>query len=158
MPAETVAPDAHRLPLSLRVADIMALALAAVAVWIALVGGHRYLIFGLVVSLRSALPFVYAALSILIVRHLLRPRPSAFDHLALARPWFRRHPDLAVASRAFLATRPTVLIIGFFAVVTFGMGPAGFTPSRDPLANLPARFDAGWYAGVALDGYSWDHS
>jgi Mannosyltransferase (PIG-V) len=159
MPAETVAPDDPRLPLPLRVADIMALALAAVALWIAFVGGRRYLVFGIIVSLRSALPFVYAAASVLIVRHVLRPRPSALDHLVRARGWGRRHPDLAIASRAFLATRPTVLLIGFFAVVTFGIGPSpGFAPSPDPLANLPARFDAGWYAGVALDGYSWDHS
>jgi hypothetical protein len=159
MPAETVAPDDHRLPLSLRLADITALALAAVAVWIALLGGHRYLVFGVVVSLRSPLPFVYAAASVLLVRHLLRPRPSALDHLALVRRWVRRHPDFVPAGRAFLATRPAVLIIGFFAVVTFGIGPhPGFAPSQDPLANLPARFDAGWYGDVALDGYSWDHS
>jgi hypothetical protein len=26
------------------------------------------------------------------------------------------------------------------------------------VANLPARFDAGWYGGIALDGYTWDHT
>ena len=63
--------------------------------------------------------------------------------------------DLAAAIRAFAATRPAVLLVGFFAVITFGLSDkAGFTPSTEPLANLPARFDAGWYAGVALDGYS----
>ena len=92
MPAETDAPDDHRSPLSLRLADIAALALGAVALWIALLGGRRYLVFGLVVSLRSALPFVYAAVSILVVRHLLRPRPSALDHIASVRHWIRRHP------------------------------------------------------------------
>ena len=66
MPAETAAPDDRRLPLLLRLADIAALALAAVALWIALLGGRRYLVFGLVVSLRSALPFLYAAVSILM--------------------------------------------------------------------------------------------
>ena len=44
----------------------------------------------------------------------------------------------------------------FFAVVTLGVSKtAGFALSTDPLDNLPAQFDAGWY-GVALDGYQWD--
>jgi hypothetical protein len=159
MPVETDAPRDHDLPLKLRLADLAALALLVVAVWVAVVGGHRYLAFGLVISLRSPLPFVYAAASILLVRHLLRPEPSALHHLASARAWVRARPDFATALRVFLATRPTVLLIGFFAVVTFGIeAKPGFVPSNDPLANLPARFDAGWYGDIALDGYSWDHT
>ena len=44
------------------------------------------------------------------------------------------------------------------AVNTIGLAPTsvGFTLSSRPLLNLPARFDAGWYAGIALDGYSFE--
>jgi hypothetical protein len=140
-------------------ADTAACVLVAVALWVAIVGGSRYLVFGLVISFRSPLVFLYAAASLLIVRHLLWPWPTALQRWRAAHASILARPDLAAALRAFIATRPTVLLIGFFAVLTFGLsGKAGFTPSREPLANLPARFDAGWYAGVALDGYTWDHT
>jgi hypothetical protein len=142
-----------------RMADTAACVLVAVALWVAIVGGSRFLVFGFVISFRSPLVFLYAAASLLIVRHLLWPRPNALQRLRAAHASILARPDLAAALRAFVATRPLVLVIGFFAVLTFGLsGKAGFTPSREPLANLPARFDAGWYAGVALDGYTWDHT
>jgi hypothetical protein len=141
------------------VLDMATVALLGAALWIALIGGGRYLVFDVVISLRSPVVFLYAAASVAIVRHLLWPRPTA---LARARDVYASilaRADLAAALRAFAATRPAVLIVGFVAVITFGFSDkAGFTPSRDPLANLPARFDAGWYADVALDGYTWDHT
>jgi hypothetical protein len=147
------------LPVTVRVADAAVLVLAATALWIAFLGGHRYLIFGFVVSLRSPLLAMYAAASILIVRHLLRPRPTILQRLIAARRLLHARSDLAAALRAFVATRPAVLLVGFLAVVTFGTtGTPGFELSKDPLANLPVRFDAGWYGDIALKGYSWDHT
>jgi hypothetical protein len=159
MPSDTDAVEERGIPRHVRLADAAALVLAGVALWIATPGGHRYLVFGAVVSLRSPLLFMYAAASVLIVRHLLWPRPTALQHLMAVRASIRARPDFAPALRAFVATRPAVLIVGLFAVVTFGMNsPPGLTFSKDPLANLPARFDAGWYGDIALDGYSWGHS
>src|SRR3954452_8809049 len=134
------------LPWKIRLADGAALLLCAVALWIALLGGRRYLVFGVVVSAKSPLIFLYLTACVLIVRHLLWPRPTIVEHLATARSAIRRRADLATALRAFVATRPAVLAVGFVAVVTFGV-PArvGFSLSDDPLGNLPARFDAGWY-------------
>jgi hypothetical protein len=147
------------LPLIGRVADAAALVLAGTALWIAFLGGHRYLIFGMVVSLRSPLLSMYAAASILIVRHLLWPRPTILHRLIAARASLHVGSDLAAALRPFIATRPVVLLVGFLAVVTFGTtGTPGFELSKDPLANLPVRFDAGWYGDIALKGYSWDHT
>jgi hypothetical protein len=51
-----------------------------------------------------------------------------------------------------LVSRVAVLVVGYFAVLTIGGSPS-FRLSADPLLNLPARFDAGWYGGIALDGY-----
>jgi hypothetical protein len=157
MPSDTDTQE-RRLPLAGRVADGAVLVLAAAALWIAFLGGNRYLIFGVVVSLRSPLLAVYAAASTLIVRHLLWPRPSILHRLIAARGSLHIRSDLAAALRAFVATRPAVLLVGFLAVVTFGTAAAGFELSKDPLANLPVRFDAGWYWDIALKGYSWDHS
>jgi len=56
-------------------------------------------------------------------------------------------------------TRPAVFVIAIAAVATIGItSTPGFVLSRDPVANLPARFDAGWYGGIALDGYYWDNT
>ena len=56
-------------------------------------------------------------------------------------------------------TRPLVFVVAVAAVITLGVtATPGFVLSRDPVANLPARFDAGWYGGIALDGYNWDHT
>ena len=56
------------------------------------------------------------------------------------------------------ASRVGVLAVGYLAVVTIGFAPSatGLELSADPLLNLPARFDAGWYGGIALDGYSFE--
>src|SRR4029079_565779 len=63
------------------------------------------------------------------------------------------------ACRAFLMTRPAVFVIAIAAVATIGItSTPGFVLSRDPVANLPARFDAGWYGGIALDGDYWDNT
>ena len=64
---------------------------------------------------------------------------------------------MAAAFRAFVATRPAVFLVAYFAVVTFGLAPTtGRILSDDPFSNLPVRFDAGWYATIAIDGYQWD--
>jgi mannosyltransferase PIG-V len=147
------------VPRLARAADVLALALLGMAVWVAMLGGRRYLVLGIVISLKSSMPFLYEAISVLIVRHLIWRRPSALEHLRSTGAVVRSHPDLSAALRIFLATRPAVLLVGFFAVVTFGIAVnPGFTPSENPLANLPARFDAGWYGDVTLEGYSWAHS
>jgi hypothetical protein len=51
-----------------------------------------------------------------------------------------------------------VFFVAYFAVVTIGLPsrPVGFQLSPDPLTNLPARFDAGWYGNIAQHGYQWD--
>jgi hypothetical protein len=147
------------LPAGARVLDTAALVLLGAALWIALVGGGRYLVLDVVVSMRSPLVFLYAAASVAIVRHLLWPRPTALARVSRAHAALLARTDVVAAIRVFLATRPTVLLVGFFAVITFGLAEKpGFTLSRDPLENLPARFDAGWYVDVALDGYTWDHT
>ena len=159
MTSETDAAEPFRVPWKIRLADGAALLLLAIAAWIAIAGGRRYLVFGIIVSMKSPLVAAYAGASIVIVRHLLWPRPTIFQHLAAVRRSLSGHPDFAAALRPFIATRPAVLLVGLYAVATFGFpSRPGFLLSDDPLANLPARFDAGWYGGIALDGYSWDHS
>lgn len=142
-----------------RVADLVTAALLAIALWLAVVGVNRALVFGWVFAPPSALMVLYAAVSVQVVRHLLWPKPTAWSRFNAVRAAVMARPDVAAAIRAFLATRPAVFLVAFFAVLTIGLSATpGFVLSREPLYNLPARFDAGWYGEIALDGYSWDHT
>jgi hypothetical protein len=144
------------VPLWVRMADAAAAALAALAVVVALGGGTRRIVFGVVLSLRSPLALLYVAASLLIVRHLVVPRPSVWTRLGDARAAIAARPDFAAALGPFVATRLAVFLAAFLAVSTIGIAMTpGFVVSNDPLANLPARFDAGWYSEIAVDGYNW---
>lgn len=141
-----------------RGADLVAAVLAAVALWWTVVGPPALFV-GRVLILPSPLLLVYVAGCVQIARHLLWPRPSALVWFKQAHTALRARPDLAAAVNAFVSTRPAVFVVALIAVVTFGLSARpGFVLSREPLANLPARFDAGWYVGIATEGYAWDHT
>ncbi len=141
-----------------RGADVVAAILVAVALWWAVAGPPAVFV-GRVLILPSPLLLVYVAGCVQIARHLLWPRPSALVWFKRAHTALLARPDLDAAVKAFVGTRPAVFVVAVAAVVTFGLaGRPQFVLSREPLANLPARYDAGWYAGIATEGYSWDHT
>jgi Mannosyltransferase (PIG-V) len=138
-------------------ADVLTLVLLASALFVVVAGRGLLLAFGQFV-LPSAAFFLFLALATLGIRHVAHPTPGIRATFARWREWLNARPPVAAALRAFLVTRPLVFFVGYFAVVTFGFPKtAAFSLSADPLGNLPARFDAGWYGGIALDGYEWDH-
>jgi hypothetical protein len=99
---------------------------------------------------------LFAAIALALVRHAAQPSPGSF---ATWRAWgstIGSKPALADALLAFFLTRPVVLLVGFLAVATFGLveGAPASSP-RTILRELPARFDANWYAGIAAEGYEW---
>ncbi|HUF81916.1 MAG TPA: mannosyltransferase family protein [Burkholderiales bacterium] len=146
------------MPAWLRLADALTVVLLAVAAWIAVTGGGRYLWLGVVIPLRSAALFVFVAGGLQGVRHVLAPRPSALARLRALDAAIAARPALAAALRPFLATRLMVFAVGFFAVVAIGFPPQaqnGFRISNHPVIDLPARYDAGWYGTIAVYGYSW---
>jgi hypothetical protein len=140
------------------IADTVTGLLVAVALWSAIVGLPAVFV-GEVLVAPSRLVLLYAAGSVQILRHLLWPRPSLLRRLQEIRAAVVARPNVAAAMRAFVATRPAILATAFMAVITLGFPETpGFVLSRDPMANLPARYDAGWYGDVAIDGYTWDHT
>ena len=141
-----------------RAADAVTAVLAAAAMWCGVVGVSPFFVGNILVA-PSLLVLVYAAACVQIVRHLLWPRPSVWSRLTKIRAAIAARPNLAPAIHAFTATRPAVFGVAFLAVVAIGFSETpGFVLSRDPLANLPVRYDAGWYGDVAIDGYTWDHT
>lgn len=149
------------VPAWVHLADALTLVLLGLAAWIALTGGARDLWLDVVISLRSAAVFVFAAGGVQAIRHVLAPRPSALARLQALDAAITARPAFAAALRPFLATRLMVFAVGFLAVVTIGYPPGAedrFRVSNHPVIDLPARYDAGWYAGIALDGYSWERT
>jgi len=146
------------IPAAARASDLVTIVLLAVAIWWSLVA-RPVSLFGGLRDFLSPLVVTYAAVCVQIVRHLMWPRPSAVSRLGDLRAAIHERPHLAAALRAFLVTRPAVFVVALAAVITLGItSTPGFVLSREPLDNLPARFDAGWYGGIALDGYTWDHT
>jgi len=74
----------------------------------------------------------------------------------IARPTAEPRGTLREAIKAVLLTRAALWLVALLAVAAFGHAPnTGPVPTNE-LANLPGRWDAGWYLGIASGGYRWD--
>jgi hypothetical protein len=158
--SETIvaAADTARLPWSARALDVVATVALALLVSIVVFGGFRLRLD----EMRITATEVWRPLALFVVvvalRHWLRPRPSwpARVGAACRRAW--RGPATRVVLPVLVASRLMVLAAGFLGVVLIGYAPGAppFRVSRNEMVNLPVRWDAGWYLGIALNGYDWD--
>lgn len=150
-------PGAPHLPLPVRIADGASIAFAGLAIFVASFGGFILHFGPIALRVHSPLRLVFLAVAAAAIRHVAFPTDPLHRRL---RRGFCAGGDESAASiaRAALATRVAVLLVGYFAVVTIGVAEIsqGFQVSPHPLSNLPARFDAGWYSSIALEGYSFD--
>jgi hypothetical protein len=58
----------------------------------------------------------------------------------------------------FVSTRVSIFLVGFVGIALVGYAP-NTPPYRihdNDFLNLPARWDSGWYMGIAERGYEWD--
>ena len=135
--------------------DVLALLLVALAIVVAEWGGFRMRIGGIRVALTSAYRILAAAAAVALLRHFLAPAVPAYRDLPARFQAARRNPAARVAWAALIATRPAILFIGYFAVITFGYNngrpPLRFTENE--FLNLQGRWDTAWYMSVAIDGY-----
>ena len=153
MSPETDAPPAHppALPLWVRAADLAALVFVLLGVAVLIFGGFA-LSLGAPVRVHSPLRLLFIAASILALRHVFVPADPL--HRRIHRALTDTRPEALVPfALAALASRLAVLIVGYFATITIGFPgkPPDVVPQ--PAENLVMRYDAGWYAGIALDGY-----
>jgi hypothetical protein len=145
-----------KLPLWARALDAIALVMAILTLSVAIAGGFRIVVFDARISMIDWWrPAVWSALA-LIVRHaLIRREPMPLRVAAVVAAWWRS-PDRRAVLPIHLASRLGVLVIGFLAVSLIGFPPRGTTPWNiygNDLLDLPARWDAGWYLGIANGGY-----
>ena len=71
----------------------------------------------------------------------------------------RPRPPVVIAVTAAVLSRGLILGVGVLAVMLIGAPKDQRLPVRATehvLADLPARWDTGWYVGLASGGYHWD--
>jgi Mannosyltransferase (PIG-V) len=159
-PPGDVLPETPAVPTApawARAADVAVVILFCGALYVAAAGRPFLLRWGEIV-LPAPMQWLFAAVALLAIRHAAHPRPAIGSTFARWRQRLNERPHAAAAVRAFVFTRPAVFLVAYFAVVTIGFPPrpVGSTLSPDPLANLPSRFDSGWYGTIARFGYQWD--
>src|SRR3982751_2862582 len=146
--------DAPRVPSWVRILDALALTAFIVTLAVVLFGGFSTHIGFVRVSARSPLRLGFITFALLAIRHAAFPSPPLHRRAIEWARLLRDDPAGAVVTTAWFS-RVAVLVAGYFAVLTIGLSSTevGVRLSSDPVMNLPARFDAGWYGGIALDGY-----
>jgi len=145
------------VPRLVAVLDGVVALLSLVTLSTVLTGGFRADVLGVRLSTTSWWRLAVVTLVVLVVRHAWRRSPWI-----LRRVWdgwraWRRDPVTRATWPVVATTRLGVLVIGLLAVHVIGY-PQGRAPIRvavGEVANLPARFDAGWYLAIATQGYEY---
>lgn len=141
---------------AIQLADALTLALLVVALFAAFHPINTDLA-GVPIQIRTGWRPLLEGFVVSLIRHRLVPSPSLWSRLlaALQRTepvW----PALRAALVIGLTTRLLVLFIGYFSVVTFGLkADAPPAMGHNFGAELPLRWDAGWYLGIVHRGYRW---
>ncbi len=112
------------------------------------------------VSVTSWIRPVAIGLVLLLVRHWFHVTPSLPSRMLSSVKGWRDSVESRVVWPIFVSTRVGVVIVGFFGIALVGYAP-NTPPWRvydNDFLNLPARWDTGWYLGIAEHGYVWDPS
>ena len=138
-------------PLWARVVDVVCVLLVGLGLIVAISGGFRQSIGAIRFSVTSPVPLLLWGVALAVVRHVAAPhQTSGFA----AMEWLQR-PAVRVAATTTVATRLSILVVGYLAVATFGYVSSEL-PVRffaNELLNLPVRWDAGWYLQIVTEGY-----
>jgi hypothetical protein len=147
--------------LIIRVLDSISVAGVLLALTILVTGGFREWMPWGRVSMTSWIRPLLIALTAVAVRHWLQARPTIVDRVTRAVRAGAAAPGVRAALPIFLSTRTFVFIAGLLAVALFGFREEAGPPWRiyqHEFLNLPARWDTGWYIGIAAEGYRWQPS
>jgi hypothetical protein len=152
-------PAARPLVWWVRALDLASGLAVLLLISIVLFGGFRLRYGELRITAQDAWRPLAALVLLAGVRHWLVPRPSwpARLQAALLGAWAA--PATRVVLPALLASRLMVLAVGYLGVALIGYPDKLDPPNRVShyeWVNLPVRWDAGWYLGIALNGYDYD--
>ena len=142
------------LPLWVRATDVATIVLSVLVVHVALFGPLRI---GRILSIGTPWRALFVMGVVTGLRHYLVRTPPVHQRVwARLRSGWRTDAVQAVWP-IVLVTRLAVLLVGYLAVASVGYAP-GAPPIRvsdNEAANLPLRWDTGWYLNIALEGYQW---
>jgi len=132
----------------------------SLAVFVIAFGGVRLFTGANRISVTSVSRLLFAAGAAMVVRHAFLRSPNAF---ALARQTAQRmrigaaSAAVRISLRIGLASRLGVLIVGVLSVAIVGPPEhaAALRTFENPLTDIADRWDARWYAQIAVDGYRW---
>ncbi|MGD9903155.1 MAG: mannosyltransferase family protein [Vicinamibacterales bacterium] len=140
-----------------RLADAATVVLALLAISALATGGFRTEVAGWRVSVTAWWRPALAAVLVALARHAACRAPSMAVRMVHGTARWWRDPTTQATWPVVAASRLGVLTIGLLAVFAIGF-PEGRAPIRvaeSEIGNLPARFDAGWYLGIATHGYEY---
>ncbi len=150
-------PQYSALPLWARVVDVIAVVVAAAGVSIALFGGFRVAFAGIPITAHGALRPIGMAVLLALVRHFFWRSPSLGARIGGGLRAFFRAESVRAIGPPFLWSRAGVLLIATLSISTFNYpDDLRFRVSNNEVVNLPARWDAGWYLGIAMNGYQYN--
>lgn len=147
-------PESFAPPRWARAVDLLCLLLLLLVI-LAEWGGIRFRAGAARISLTSPARLLAAAVVLALIRHFFVPVPPVYRDFPVRLRAAWRMPESRTAWLALIATRLTMIFVGWFAVVTLGFN-TGRAPVRyldNELLNLQARWDTFWYLTVAVDGY-----
>jgi hypothetical protein len=148
-----------KLPKWATALDVIAVVMALLAISVAVAGGFRVWVFDSRVSVTGWWrPALWSAIAIIVRHALLRRQPLPQRVFAAIIGWWRK-PDTKIVLPIHLASRLGVIIVGFLAVILIGFPPEATQRWRiydNDLLDLPARWDTGWYLGIATEGYRFE--
>ena len=141
-----------------QVLDLIGVAAILLAMTVYLTGGFREWTPVGRISITSWPRPLLIALALLTFRHWLMPRPTVLTRTVAGIRALRSVVGVREALPIVISTRFGVLVAGFLAISLFGYRTDVDVPWRvyqNEFLNLPARWDTGWYLGVAGYGYEW---
>jgi hypothetical protein len=140
--------------------DVLAIGAVCIAVLAALGGSVRLNLGALRLTMSSPLRPLIAAVVIIVIRHAIIPERPLHDRVSTLLGRLQAIDGWGAAWHPFVATRAAILTVGLLAVYTVGYPPGAppYRVARSEVINLPMRWDAGWYMGIATSGYRWDPS
>jgi hypothetical protein len=148
---------APALPRWARIADALAIVFLLLTASVLVFGGFRVWMGDTRLSVTTWTRPAIMALALIAVRHGL-VRRRALPRRIVDGVWhWWSSPDTRLILPIHLTTRVGVLAAGFLGVVLIGYPDPNlpFRVYENELLNLPARFDTGWYLGIATEGYRW---
>jgi hypothetical protein len=152
-------PHNSPLPLWARVLDAAVVIITAASCSVALFGGFRVVLAGITVSAHEPFRPLAVAVLVFLFRHWMVRSPWLGQRIGRGLRTFCQAESVRAIAPVFLWSRAAVLLVATLSISTFGYpGAVRFRISEHELANLPARYDAGWYLTIARNGYQYDRN